>query len=119
MKQVLVLIILLLIVCSVRAETPNRGLLVNPEEVLVIAVHPIPSMQFPYFTPSSLQKALPHFRRGEPKMRLGINRLWQSGVIVLKNKDVLFWRTAHEKFIIVDMKTGQQSFIIGDGNVDL
>ena len=119
MNRVLLLTISLLLLCSTKAETLSRGLLPKPEEVLVIAVHPSPTIETPYFTPNSLLEALPHFRPGEPKIKVGARRAWQSGVIVLKNKDVLFWRTAHDNFIVIDIKTGQQSFIIGEGNVDL
>ncbi len=119
MKHVLILMVFLLILCNVKAETVRSGFLPNPSDILVIAVHPSPILREPYFTPSSLLEALPKFKPGEPKMRVGARRVWQSGVIVLKNKDVLFWRTAHDDFIIIDTKAGQQPFIIGDGKVGL
>src|SRR5262249_34899410 len=42
-----------------------------------------------YFTPESLREALPNFKPGEAEMKaFGARRVWESGVIVLNNKEV-------------------------------
>jgi hypothetical protein len=87
------------------------------DEIFTIAINPVPDAR--YFTAESLRNALPSFRPGKPEIKNGARRIWQSGVIVLKDKHVLFWTTCRKNFVYVLTPNGSASFIIGDGKDDL
>ena len=92
------------------------------EDIFTIAVNPSPSgtASTPrYFTPESLREALPNFKPGEAEIKAGARRVWESGVIVLNNKEVLFWTTCRKNFIHVLTPNEHLSFIIGDGKDNL
>jgi hypothetical protein len=59
-----------------------------------------------YFTPDSLLHALPKLMPSDVRLPVGGRVFWQSGVIVLKDKTVLFWRTCGDWFIAIDKPTG-------------
>ena len=101
-----------------RTEGPSVISLPKAEDVFVIANSPVPSGVQLYFTPESLIEALPAFRPGEAELKVGARRVWQSGVMVLKNKNVLFWTTCRSNFIHVLSDKGIVSFIMGDGRDD-
>lgn len=119
MKTLLLVIAMLISVNLAYAKTTSTISLPKPEEVFVIAVDPA-SLHTPlaqrYFTPESMQQMLPQFKLGEAELKMGTKRVWQSGVIVLKNKKVLFWTTCRKNFIHILTPEGYVSFIIGDGN---
>lgn len=118
MKRFLVVTALVMFFTLAHAQTPVIHL-PKAEDVFTIAVHPVfPEMPH-YFTPESMQQALPRFKPGQAEIKVGARRFWQSGVIVLKNKEVLFWSTCRKNFIHIATPTGQASFIIGDGKDDL
>ena len=79
-----------------------------PENVFVIAVSPHPKeiRDYYYFTPDSLLKALPKLVPADVQIPGHATRFWQYGVIVLKDKTVLFWRTCGDWFIAIDSPTG-------------
>lgn len=92
----------------------------EPGEVFTIAARPDANNFKPYFTAESLLRRLPEFRPGTPEIKVGAKRWWQSGVIVLKDKRVLFWRTCRSNFIIVEGERGASaSYILGDGKDNL
>src|SRR6267142_253630 len=75
------------------------------QNILVVAVTPgFPAGKTPYFTADSLRNALPQLW---PAHVLAITK-WcekapiQSGVIVLENKDVIFWRSCEKGLIVFD-----------------
>jgi len=72
-----------------------------------------------YFTAESFREALPSFKPGDAEIKAGDRGIWESGVIVLNNKQVLFWTTCRKNFIHVLTANGYTSFIIEDGKDDL
>jgi hypothetical protein len=102
-------------------EPQSLKSLPKSEEIFTIAINPVPDARYftPYFTPESLRNALPDFRPGKAEIRNGGRRIWQSGVIVLKDKNVLFWTTCRKTFVYVLTPNGSVSFIIGDGKDDM
>ena len=103
-------------------ESASLNSLPKSEDIFTIAINPIPSgpaSTARYFTPESLHEALPNFKRGEAEIKPGARRVWESGVIVLNNREVLFWTTCRKNFIHVLTPNGHVSFIIGDGKDDL
>jgi len=111
----LVLVTAILAMSATSADGRSFQSLPKPAEIFVIACHPGPKEFTPYFTPDSLLKALPEFRKGEAEIRVGAKRYWQSGVIVLKDKSILFWSTCRTNFIHIATADGTVSFIRGDG----
>jgi len=110
-------------------ESQSLKSLPKSEDIFTITVNPVPSfpagtsanefVKMRLFTPESLREALPNFRPGEAEMKVWDRRIWESGVIVLNNKKVLFWTTCRKNFIHVLTPSGHVSFIIGDGKDDL
>ena len=74
-------------------------------DVFVVALFP-GSEQRPYFTLESLKAALPYFKPIIPHHKVGGKRMSQSGVIVLKTKEVLFWSTSYPGEIRIIDNTG-------------
>ena len=98
---------------------PSNHALPKPEDIFTVAAYPHGKVFKPYFTPESLLRELPHFKAGRPELKAGAKRWWQSGVIVLKNKQVLFWRTCRSNFIMIDTADGgTAAYILGDGKDD-
>ena len=133
MKYVISMSLLLLLVSPARSESASMKSLPKSEDIFTIAINPIPRFPTPAhpemdsnqllemqsFTPESLRDALPKFRPGQPEIKAGARRIWESGVIVLNDKKVLFWTTCRKNFIQVLTRNGPVSFIIGDGKDDL
>lgn len=90
----------------IAAEPEVMNGLPKPDDVLVIAVKPQPKEWPNYFSSESLLKALPMLEPADVLLPAGGKRAWQSGVIVLKDKTVLFWRTCGYRFIAIDRKDG-------------
>jgi hypothetical protein len=78
----------------------------SPNDVFVIAIERHHEDLKDYFTPESLLQALPKLVPAEVLLPVGDKIFWQSGVIVLKDKTVLFWRTCGDWFIAVDRAEG-------------
>jgi hypothetical protein len=89
------------------AEPKTMTGLPTPDDVFVIAVAPHPNEMKDYFTSDSLLKALPKFIPSDVRLPVGDRVRWQSGVIVLKDRTVLFWRTCGEWFIAIDRQEGR------------
>ena len=81
------------------AETPP---LPSPDQVFTIAVKPQAKQLTAHFTPASLLAALPHLKPAYMMEPIG-GKIWsQSGVIVLKDKTVLFWRSYRADVVAVE-----------------
>ena len=74
--------------------------------MFIIAVSPHDKVLQDYFTPESLLQSLPKLVPADVRLKGGAKKWWQSGVIVLKDKEVLFWRTCGDWFIAIDTPTG-------------
>ena len=105
MKQILT-VVLLGVAVSLAAEQESMTGLPSPKEVFVIAVSPHSKELKDYFTPDALLQALPKLVPSDVLLPVGDREVWQSGVIVLKDKTVLFWRTCADWFIAIDAPTG-------------
>jgi len=133
MKYVTFIWLLSPLLYSPATESAAIKSLPRSQDIFTIAINPIPALPTPaqpgldtnellnmrYFTPESLREALPSFRPGEAEIKAGGRRIWESGVIVLNNKQVLFWTTCRKNFIQVLTPSGYSSFIIGDGKDDV
>ncbi len=81
------------------AETPP---LPSPDQVFTIAIQPHAKQLAVHFTPKSLLAALPHLKPAYMLEPIG-GKIWsQSGVIVLKDKTVLFWRSYRDDVIAIE-----------------
>jgi hypothetical protein len=105
MKRILTAL-LTAIAVSVGADEQRLTDLPAPDDVFVVAVEPHSKELKDYFTPDSLLQALPKLVPSDVRLPVGGREIWQSGVIVLKDKTVLFWRTCGDWFIAVDKPTG-------------
>jgi hypothetical protein len=133
MRYVISIGLLLLLVSSAGSKSASVKSLPKPEDIYTIAINPILSLPAPaqpgldsnqllrmrYFSPESLREALPNFKPGEAEIKNGARRVWESGVIVLNDREVLFWTTCRTNFIHVLTPNGPVSFIMGDGKDDL
>jgi hypothetical protein len=91
---------------SVIADDQRMTGLPARDDVFVIAVAPHSKELKDHFTPDSLLQALPKLVPSDVLLPVGDKLFWQSGVIVLKDKTVLFWRTCGNWFIAVDKPMG-------------
>lgn len=55
-----------------------------------------------YFDDASLLALYPHLKPAKVSIAVGAKRVWQSGVIVTKDKKCLFWKTCSNQFIAID-----------------
>lgn len=107
-------------ICSCADELSEEQMLPDVNDIFTIAIDSSSNhMVNPCFTPESLIVALPEFKSGEAELKVGAKKVWQSGVIVLKNKKVLFWRSCRKNFIHIQTSSGYLSFIRGDGKENL
>ena len=98
-RLALVLVLLGVSGQTLRAETPP---LPAPAEVFTIAIKPQAKQLPEHFTPRSLLAALPRLKPAYMVEPIG-GKIWsQSGVIVLKDKSVLFWRSYRDDVIAVE-----------------
>jgi len=101
--------ILLLAAAPATAEAPR---LPAPEEVFVVSIKPHARQLTDYFTPESLLAALPRFKRAWMNPPIG-GKIWnQSGVIVLKDRRVLYWRSYRDDVLVLETATGPEYFVI-------
>ena len=117
--KALVVAIILLALSRASAGDASLESLPKPEEVFTIACEPGSKQLAAYFSAASLLKALPEFRKGKAEIKSGAKRVWQSGVIVLKDKRVLFWSTCRTNFIHIHTADDTVSFIRDDGKDNL
>ena len=109
MKTLMLLLLLGTSICFAEEQEMLNDL-PKPVDVFVIAVAPHKKEMKNYFTPDSLLKALPKFRRAD--VLLPVNAWWQSGVIVQKDKTVIFWRTCGDCFIAIDRPSGRSFYAL-------
>lgn len=70
--------------------------------VFTIGCGPHPATLPRYFDDASLLALYPHLKPSKVSIVAGAKRVWQSGVIVTKDKKCLFWRTCSNSFIAID-----------------
>lgn len=88
-----------LLALEARAETPP---LPPPDQVFAIAIKPQARQLPAHFTPESLLAALPNLKPAYVLEAIG-GKIWnQSGVIVLKSGEVLFWRSYKDELLAVE-----------------
>lgn len=81
------------------AATPP---LPSPDEVFTIAIKPHAKQLTDHFTPATLLAALPRLKPAYMVEPIG-GKIWaQTGVIVLKDKTVLFWRSYRDDVIAIE-----------------
>lgn len=105
MKKILTALLTAIAISAIADEQRMTGL-PTPDDVFVVAVAPHSKDLKDYFTPDSLLQALPDLAPSYVRLPVGDKVFWQSGVIVLKDKTVLFWRTCGDWFVAVDRPTG-------------
>lgn len=85
--------------CLAAAETPP---LPAPDQVFAIAIKPHVKQHPDFFTPESLLAALPRMKPAAMTPPIG-GKIWvQSGVIVLKDGRVLFWKSYRDDLIAIE-----------------
>ncbi len=84
---------------AVLAETPP---LPAPDQVFAVAVKPQAKQHPVFFTPEKLLASLPRLKPAAVMAPIG-GKIWaQSGVIVLKDGGVLFWKSYRDDLIAVE-----------------
>jgi len=92
-----------------RAETP---LLPGADQIFTIAVRPQVRQLTEFFTPERLLASLPLFKPAYTLKPIG-GKIWsQSGVIVLKDGQVLFWKSYRDDLIAVETGGEPRVYII-------
>jgi hypothetical protein len=85
--------------CPALAETPP---LPAPGQVFAIAIKPQARQHPDFFTPETLLAALPRMKPAAMMAPIG-GKIWvQSGVIVLKDGRVLFWKSYRDDLIAIE-----------------
>lgn len=108
-------VLLLAATIAFAADSTKLSGLPAPEDVFVIAVSPHSKSLKDYFTPDSLIQALPKLVPADVQLPVGGKVYWQSGVIVQKDKKVLFFRTCGDWFIAVDTPSGTTFYAFEKG----
>ena len=91
------------------AEAPK---LPAPEDVFVISVKPQARQLASHFTPESLKAALPRFKRAWVDPPIG-GKIWQqSGVIVLRDGQVLYWRSYRDDVLVIETAAEPVTYVI-------
>ncbi len=111
MKTILASFLLGAALC-LAAEPEMLTGLPRTDDVFVIAIAPHSKEMKDHFTPDSLLEALPKLVPSDVLLPVGDRVWWQSGVIVLKDKSVLFWRTCDDWFIAIDRPEGRTFYAI-------
>ncbi len=100
------------VVASSAAAEPLPTDVVLPPltDIFVVAFEPQPAGTLPYFDQPLFMAVYPKLRPAKVKIAVGARRIWQRGVIVTKDKKVLFWSTCARSFIAVETSAGQRFF---------
>src|ERR1041384_4415033 len=80
------------------------------DEIFVVAFGPQARGVMPYFDERLFMALYPSLRPAHVKISVGARRIWQRGVIVTRDKKVLFWSTCAGTFIAVETGEGQRFF---------
>ena len=102
-------ILVTLLICfssSGNAETPP---LPNIDDIFTVEILKYSGNKFYptfQFDKESFLETYPKFIPAEVDIPVGISFAWQNGVIVTKDKKVLFWRTCDKRFIFIDTPEG-------------
>ena len=93
------------------AETPP---LPAPDQVFAIAIKPQAKQHPDFFTPDTLRAALPRMKPATVMPPIG-GKIWrQSGVIVLTDGSVLFWKGYRDDLIAVETAGAPRVYVIDD-----
>ena len=93
------------------AETPP---LPAPDRVFAIAIKPQAKQHPDFFTPDTLRAALPRMKPATVMPPIG-GKIWQqSGVIVLTDGEVLFWKSYRDDLIAVETAGAPRIYMIDD-----
>ena len=93
------------------AETPP---LPAPDRVFAIAIKPQAKQHPDFFTPETLRAALPLMKPATVMPPIG-GKIWQqSGVIVLTDGEVLFWKSYRDDLIAVETAGAPRIYVIDD-----
>ena len=93
------------------AETPP---LPAPDRVFAIAIKPQARQHPDFFTPETLRAALPLMKPATVMPPIG-GKIWQqSGVIVLTDGEVLFWKSYRDDLIAVETAGAPRIYVIDD-----
>lgn len=83
-----------------------------PGEIFTISIKPHARQLTDFFTPESLAAALPHFKRAHVTPPIG-GKIWsQSGVIVTKDKRVLYWRSYRDDLLALETAVEPVYYVI-------
>jgi hypothetical protein len=85
-------------------------------EIFVVGFHPQPKGFVPYFDESSFLATYSSLKPAKVTIAVGARRVWQSGVIVTKDKKVLFWSTCAKSFVAIDV-AGETKYFAADAEV--
>ena len=103
------LILALVLWWSPAAAAPE---LPAPEEVFTISIKPHARQLTDFFSPERLLAALPRFKRAYVTPPVG-GKIWtQSGVIVLKDKRVLYWKSYREDVLAIETAVEPLYYVI-------
>ena len=93
------------------AETPP---LPAPDRVFAIAIKPQAKQHPDFFTPERLRAALPRLKPATVMPPIG-GKIWQqSGVIVMTDGSVLFWKSYRDDLIAVETAGAPRIYVIDD-----
>ncbi len=109
LPTILVLSLSLLASSALAADPPR---LPAPDEIFTISIKPHARQLTAFFTPESLEAALPHFKRAHVTPPIG-GKIWsQSGVIVTKDKRVLYWRSYRDDLLALETAVEPVCYVI-------
>jgi len=89
-------------VAKLADDPPAAFTLPEFSAVFTVACQPHSAALPRYFDDTSLLALYPHLKPSRVTMAVGGKRVWQSGVIVTKDKKCLFWKTCSNLFIAID-----------------
>ncbi|OGF57551.1 MAG: hypothetical protein A2Z21_05830 [Candidatus Fraserbacteria bacterium RBG_16_55_9] len=89
---------------------PNSFVLPAQDNIFTVGfLRPFPNSPI-YFTEESLMKIYPNLIPAEVHISVGARRYFQQGVIVTKDKKVVFFTTCSSSYISISTEAGQMSF---------
>jgi hypothetical protein len=107
-KSFFILFLTIPFLCPIsRAALP--GLLTplpKTDAIFTIGFHPVPKEIPPYYSEKSFMEIYPKLIPADVLIPVGGKDFWQTGVIVTKDKKVLWWRTCANSFIAIDSELG-------------
>jgi len=113
MKKITIHLLLLTLLACSQNSTPLALKLNDPlppiSEIYTFGIrHQNPTDDIPsnWFTPELLRETYPKLVPAKVEVPTGFNITGQSGVIVTKNKEVLFWSSFENSYISIETPNG-------------